>query len=177
MRFQLLFKQKCIGHPKLSHIKRLSEVLKPNKNWKFLTKFDIWRDHGLWVVTKSYSPKLGEQLGGRLSPGMLLIMSAWRARAGGATDERGRSVAGNGVAGDGHMAAKWFSQGRARSRVRVGRLRLRLHFRFHGGSVKIWRLFGYFRLYYTVLKRPLAWSKSANSSHISWVELWQPYDR
>ena len=72
MRFQLLFKQKCIGHPKLSHIKRLSEVLKPNKIWKFLTKFDIWRDHSLWVVTKSYSPKLGEQLGGRLSPGMHL---------------------------------------------------------------------------------------------------------
>ena len=66
----LLFYLEYIGHSELSHIKHLSEVLKPNKIWKFLTKFDIWRDHGLWVVTKSYSPKLGEQLGGRLRQGL-----------------------------------------------------------------------------------------------------------
>ena len=74
----LLFYLEYIGHSELSHIKHLSEVLKPNKIWKFLTKFDIWRDHGLWVVTKSYSPKLGEQLGGRLSPGMYVACALCR---------------------------------------------------------------------------------------------------
>ena len=74
MCFWLVFKKRCIWHPKLSHIIRLSKVLKPNKIWIFLTKSDNWRDHGLWLVTKSCSPKLREELGGMARAAVTLFL-------------------------------------------------------------------------------------------------------
>ena len=53
------------------HIIRLSKVFKQNKIWKFLTKSDDWRDHGLWLVTKSFSPKLREESGAMARAAMI----------------------------------------------------------------------------------------------------------